>query len=193
MTRMTPELTSPLLTSAPHQREEVWHHTYDLAVNSHTYKDDLQWERVSNVEPCCLQDDILPLGHCTLFSVSKIDNSFGLASNITTLCKNFKHSNVFCTSEKVKKFHEVNMSLVLGLRLIGKAHVGTKKLCTAMNLNVISKVGYKKLENKLSNACMEISKNVMHEAAGEISKSNFDISHVENQSIVHGKRQDIPL
>ncbi|GBL87125.1 hypothetical protein AVEN_218808-1 [Araneus ventricosus] len=33
MTRTTPELAPPLQTSAPHQREDVWPTTYDLACN----------------------------------------------------------------------------------------------------------------------------------------------------------------
>ncbi|GBN34189.1 hypothetical protein AVEN_138976-1 [Araneus ventricosus] len=33
MTRTTPGLATPLLTSAPQQREGVWHPTYDLKCN----------------------------------------------------------------------------------------------------------------------------------------------------------------
>ncbi|GBM37400.1 hypothetical protein AVEN_28350-1 [Araneus ventricosus] len=33
MTRTTPELAPPLQTSAPHQREDIWLHTYDLMCN----------------------------------------------------------------------------------------------------------------------------------------------------------------
>ncbi|GBM13752.1 hypothetical protein AVEN_90016-1 [Araneus ventricosus] len=36
ITRTTPELASPLQTSAPHQREDVWPHTYDLTCNRST-------------------------------------------------------------------------------------------------------------------------------------------------------------
>ncbi|GBN33692.1 hypothetical protein AVEN_194105-1, partial [Araneus ventricosus] len=34
MPRTTSELTTPLQTSAPHQRKDVWSLTYDLACNS---------------------------------------------------------------------------------------------------------------------------------------------------------------
>ncbi|GBN60543.1 hypothetical protein AVEN_171019-1 [Araneus ventricosus] len=34
--RTTPELATPLQTSAPHQREDVWSHTYDLTSNRPT-------------------------------------------------------------------------------------------------------------------------------------------------------------
>ncbi|GBM34019.1 hypothetical protein AVEN_166450-1 [Araneus ventricosus] len=49
MTRTTPELAPPLQTSAPHQQEDVWLHTYD--VQQVHYTTDLYWNRVSNMEP----------------------------------------------------------------------------------------------------------------------------------------------
>ncbi|GBO34821.1 hypothetical protein AVEN_205819-1 [Araneus ventricosus] len=51
MTRTTPELAPPLQTSAPHQREDVWLHTYDLMRNRSITRRIFYWNRVSNMEP----------------------------------------------------------------------------------------------------------------------------------------------
>ncbi|GBO14028.1 hypothetical protein AVEN_22728-1 [Araneus ventricosus] len=51
MTRTTPELASPLQTSAPHQWKDVWPPAYDLTRNRPTNTAELQWNRVSNMEP----------------------------------------------------------------------------------------------------------------------------------------------
>ncbi|GBM22983.1 hypothetical protein AVEN_172331-1 [Araneus ventricosus] len=63
MTRTTPELASPLQTSPPHQREDVRSPTYDLACNRSTYKTDLRWNRVSNLEPSSPEAETLSLDH----------------------------------------------------------------------------------------------------------------------------------
>ncbi|GBM64818.1 hypothetical protein AVEN_178550-1 [Araneus ventricosus] len=52
MTRTQPELApAPLRTSAPHLREDVCLPTYDLPCNGPAYAADLQWNRVSSLEP----------------------------------------------------------------------------------------------------------------------------------------------
>ncbi|GBM34840.1 hypothetical protein AVEN_208042-1 [Araneus ventricosus] len=62
MTRTTPELAPALQTSAPHQREDVCPSTQDLACNRPPTTD-LQWNRVSNLEPSGPEVETLPLGH----------------------------------------------------------------------------------------------------------------------------------
>ncbi|GBL85758.1 hypothetical protein AVEN_193202-1 [Araneus ventricosus] len=63
MTRTISELAHPLQTSAPHQREDVWHLTYDLTCKRPTYTADLQCNRVSNLEPSGPKAETLSLGH----------------------------------------------------------------------------------------------------------------------------------
>ncbi|GBM52084.1 hypothetical protein AVEN_131104-1 [Araneus ventricosus] len=46
MTRKVSELTAPLQASLPHQKEDVYPHTYDLTCNTA----DLQWNRVSSLK-----------------------------------------------------------------------------------------------------------------------------------------------
>ncbi|GBL92162.1 hypothetical protein AVEN_91508-1 [Araneus ventricosus] len=65
MTRTTIGLTPPRQTCAPHQWEDVCPPTYDLACNRYTYTADLQWNRVSNLEPLGTEAETLPLGHCS--------------------------------------------------------------------------------------------------------------------------------
>ncbi|GBL77912.1 hypothetical protein AVEN_143246-1 [Araneus ventricosus] len=60
MTRTTPELAPPLQTFAPHHREELWLPISDLTCSRPIYTVDLQWNRVSNLEP---SGPDLPLGH----------------------------------------------------------------------------------------------------------------------------------
>ncbi|GBM57820.1 hypothetical protein AVEN_22073-1 [Araneus ventricosus] len=63
MTRTTPELASSPQTSAPHQRDYVWLPTYDLTCNRAPCTVDLQWNRVSSLEPLDNVAETLPLGH----------------------------------------------------------------------------------------------------------------------------------
>ncbi|GBM04986.1 hypothetical protein AVEN_60193-1 [Araneus ventricosus] len=63
MTRTTPELALPLQATAPHQRQDVWPPTYDLASNKPTYTVDLRWNRVSSLEPSGFKAQTLPQGH----------------------------------------------------------------------------------------------------------------------------------
>ncbi|GBO28147.1 hypothetical protein AVEN_61808-1, partial [Araneus ventricosus] len=63
MTRTTSGLATPLQTSAPHQREDACTPTYDLKCIMPKYTADLQWNRVSNMEPSGPEAEILPLGH----------------------------------------------------------------------------------------------------------------------------------
>ncbi|GBM77052.1 hypothetical protein AVEN_79063-1 [Araneus ventricosus] len=60
--QMRPELAPPSLkTSAPHQREDVWPPTYDLAFNDPTNTANPQWNQVSNLESS--GPESLPLSH----------------------------------------------------------------------------------------------------------------------------------
>ncbi|GBM37989.1 hypothetical protein AVEN_171171-1 [Araneus ventricosus] len=63
MTRATPEIPPPLQTSTLHQQEDVWPPTYDLACSGPAYTADLQWNRVSSLEPSDPKAATLPLGH----------------------------------------------------------------------------------------------------------------------------------
>ncbi|GBN98974.1 hypothetical protein AVEN_44470-1 [Araneus ventricosus] len=62
MARTTPELAPPLQTSTPHQREDAWP---PLMIQSGAgpYSADLQWNRVSSLEPSGPKAETLPLGH----------------------------------------------------------------------------------------------------------------------------------
>ncbi|GBL77476.1 hypothetical protein AVEN_41861-1 [Araneus ventricosus] len=62
MPRKIPEL-APLEIFAPHQRENVCPTTYDSMLNRATYTADLQWNRVSSLEPSSFEAETLPLGH----------------------------------------------------------------------------------------------------------------------------------
>ncbi|GBO05053.1 hypothetical protein AVEN_72518-1, partial [Araneus ventricosus] len=57
------ELQPLLQTSAPHQQDEVWSTTYDLACSGSTYRTDLQWNRVLSLKPSGPEADTLPLGY----------------------------------------------------------------------------------------------------------------------------------
>ncbi|GBM80172.1 hypothetical protein AVEN_164848-1 [Araneus ventricosus] len=48
---------------APHQQENVWPPTYELAWGRSAYTMDLQWNRVSSPESCGPKAESLPLGH----------------------------------------------------------------------------------------------------------------------------------
>ncbi|GBN54478.1 hypothetical protein AVEN_209908-1 [Araneus ventricosus] len=71
MTRTTPELAPPLQTSAPHQREDVWPHTYDLTCNKPTTRQIFSGIRVSNLEPSGFEAVSFALGQSGLISVLK--------------------------------------------------------------------------------------------------------------------------
>ncbi|GBL79016.1 hypothetical protein AVEN_48972-1 [Araneus ventricosus] len=45
-----------------HQREDDWFPTYDLTCNRPRYAADVQWNRVSNLEPFGPDAETLPLG-----------------------------------------------------------------------------------------------------------------------------------
>ncbi|GBM91056.1 hypothetical protein AVEN_147514-1 [Araneus ventricosus] len=68
MTRTIPKLAPPLQTSSPHQREDVWSLCMSVIHTPKQYKHtpnaaDLQWNRVSNLEPNGPKVDTLLLGH----------------------------------------------------------------------------------------------------------------------------------
>ncbi|GBM47673.1 hypothetical protein AVEN_260157-1, partial [Araneus ventricosus] len=48
---------------APHQREDAQPTTSDLTCTRLTYTADRQWNRVSNLEPCCDEAETLTPGH----------------------------------------------------------------------------------------------------------------------------------
>ncbi|GBM02207.1 hypothetical protein AVEN_190617-1 [Araneus ventricosus] len=57
MTRTTPQLTPPLQTSAPQQREDV------CPVSMAQYTTDIRWNLVPNPEPSAPKAETLPLGY----------------------------------------------------------------------------------------------------------------------------------
>ncbi|GBM43746.1 hypothetical protein AVEN_153386-1 [Araneus ventricosus] len=54
---------SSLQTSAPHQREDVWPTTLDLACTGPTSTVDLEWNRDCELEPSGFEAETLTLGH----------------------------------------------------------------------------------------------------------------------------------
>ncbi|GFT20637.1 uncharacterized protein TNCV_1384871 [Trichonephila clavipes] len=74
------------------------------------------------------------------------ESVFGLASNMILKCKNCNFLSSFCTSMKVNKLHNINLSFVFGLRIIGKGHSAARKLCSAINVKSPSKTAFKYLE-----------------------------------------------
>ncbi|GFU72421.1 uncharacterized protein TNCV_933721 [Trichonephila clavipes] len=76
---------------------------------------------------------------------------------------------------KVNKLHNINLSFVFGLRIIGKGHSATRKLCSAINVKSPSKTAFKYLEKKLEHVSNNVAYKTMNEAAAEIhEKNNFD-------------------
>lgn len=100
------------------------------------------------------------------------ESVFGLAVNMTIKCKNCHYYNSFCTSKKVNKMHNINLSFVFGMRVIGKGHSAAQKLCSSMNVNTPSKKAFGYLEKKLELAANSVALNTMKEAASEIRCSN---------------------
>ncbi|GFX58660.1 CCHC-type domain-containing protein [Trichonephila clavipes] len=103
------------------------------------------------------------------------ESVFGLASNMILQCKNCNFLSSFCTSMKVNKLHNINLSFVFGLRIIGKGHSAAMKLCSAINVKSPSKTAFKYLEKKLEHVSNNVAYKTMNEAAAEIhEKNNFD-------------------
>ncbi|GBM96095.1 hypothetical protein AVEN_212491-1 [Araneus ventricosus] len=74
MTRTTPELAP----TSPHQREGVWPSTYGLTSNRPIYTADLQWNRVSNLEPSGPEAEKLSPGHCAHLYKGSEDVKLGI-------------------------------------------------------------------------------------------------------------------
>ncbi|GFY62035.1 uncharacterized protein TNIN_153911 [Trichonephila inaurata madagascariensis] len=103
------------------------------------------------------------------------ESVFGLASNMILKCKNCKFFSSFCTSMKVSKMHNINLSFVFGLRTFGKGHSAARKLCSAINMNFPSKTAFRCLEKKLEHVSNKVACKIMNEAAAEVhKKNNFD-------------------
>ncbi|GFV15802.1 uncharacterized protein TNCV_987851 [Trichonephila clavipes] len=56
------------------------------------------------------------------------------------------------------------------MRIIGKGHLSSKKLCASLNIPSLSKAPYRSCEKKLLNVASVVSKNAMTEAADEVRK-----------------------
>ncbi|GFV60088.1 uncharacterized protein TNCV_3886061 [Trichonephila clavipes] len=56
------------------------------------------------------------------------------------------------------------------MRIIGKGHSSSKKLCASLNIPSLSKAAYRSCEKKLLNVASVVSKNAMIEAADEVRK-----------------------
>ncbi|GBL95694.1 hypothetical protein AVEN_653-1 [Araneus ventricosus] len=63
MTRMTPELAPPLSKLSHHTNGRTFDSYIRFSVRQAKYTMDLQWKRVSNLEPSAPEADALPLGH----------------------------------------------------------------------------------------------------------------------------------
>ncbi|GFQ87778.1 hypothetical protein TNCT_695721 [Trichonephila clavata] len=88
--------------------------------------------------------------------------------NTTIKCENCNYSYSFCTSEKVNKLHSINLAFVFGMIIIDKGHSVAKKLCSAINVDVLPKSIWSPGEKKLEFAASNVACNTMKEAALEI-------------------------
>ncbi|GFW74526.1 uncharacterized protein TNCV_2414251 [Trichonephila clavipes] len=66
--------------------------------------------------------------------------------------------------------NDINLQFVWGMRIIGKGHSSSKKLCASLNIPSVSKAAYRSCEKKLLNVASVVSKNAMIEAADEVRK-----------------------
>ncbi|GBN58132.1 hypothetical protein AVEN_151678-1 [Araneus ventricosus] len=57
------------------------------------------------------------------------------------------------------------------MRIIGKEHSVVKKLCSALNVNVLSKTALWNIEKKLEGAANDVASEVMEKAALELRKA----------------------
>ncbi|GBM74356.1 hypothetical protein AVEN_197163-1 [Araneus ventricosus] len=58
-----------------------------------------------------------------------------------------------------------------GSRIIGKGHSAAKKLCSALNVYVLSKTALRSIEKMLEGAANDVASKVMKEAALELRKA----------------------
>ncbi|GFT62223.1 uncharacterized protein TNCV_1701171 [Trichonephila clavipes] len=66
--------------------------------------------------------------------------------------------------------NDINLQFVWGMRIIGKGHSSSNKLCASLNIHSLSKAAYRSCEKKLLNVASVASKNAMTEAAAEVRK-----------------------
>ncbi|GFX00658.1 uncharacterized protein TNCV_2236651 [Trichonephila clavipes] len=66
--------------------------------------------------------------------------------------------------------NDINLQFVWGMRIIGKGHSSSKKLCASLNIPSVSKAAYRSCEKKILNVASVVSKNAMIEAADEVRK-----------------------
>ncbi|GBM98373.1 hypothetical protein AVEN_11961-1 [Araneus ventricosus] len=57
------------------------------------------------------------------------------------------------------------------MRIISKGHSSAKKLCSALNVNVLSKTALRNIEKKLEGAANDVASEVMEKAALELRKA----------------------
>ncbi|GFT06122.1 uncharacterized protein TNCV_1595391 [Trichonephila clavipes] len=98
------------------------------------------------------------------------DSIFGLSSGMTLKCKKCMFVYAFQSTRKANKMNDINLQFVWGMRIIGKGHSSSKKLCASLNIPSVSKAAYKSCEKKLLNVASVVSKNAMIEASDEIRK-----------------------
>ncbi|GFU18847.1 uncharacterized protein TNCV_1085851 [Trichonephila clavipes] len=98
------------------------------------------------------------------------DSIFGLSSGMTLKCKKCMFVYAFQSTRKANKMNDINLQFVWGMRIIGKGHSSSKKLCASLNIPSVSKAAYRSCEKKLLNVASVVSKNAMIEAADEVRK-----------------------
>lgn len=98
----------------------------------------------------------------------KEDSKFGLASNFCLMCNKCSFMTGFSSSKKSNQSYETNLLFVFGLRLLGKGFTAAKKLCSTLNMPVLSKFSFRELEKKIKNATTFCAKESMNKAAAEV-------------------------
>ncbi|GFV00261.1 uncharacterized protein TNCV_2963271 [Trichonephila clavipes] len=121
------------------------------------------------------------------------DSLFGLSSDMTLKCKNCMFVYAFQSTRKTNKITHINLQFVWGMRIIGKGHSSSKKLCASLKISSLSKLHTGLVKKIILNVASVASKNAMTEVADEVRKLKTlqMLRNEEFQSMVHGKDGDI--
>ncbi|GFT82390.1 uncharacterized protein TNCV_2388861 [Trichonephila clavipes] len=179
VTWTTPELAPPLLTTTPHQREDVSaldrfnvHRCPTRRVFSGT-----------EVELVTRQATIRYLYHSATAAIGgdiKLSEKCvrGLSSVFSIECKNCKYLCSFRNSKmlgKRKNIPEINRRFVYAMRTIGQGHAAMTTFCGVMDFPPpVAEKSYNNIINKLQLCSKEVAEASMQSAAlGEVTDKFF--------------------
>ncbi|GFW71477.1 uncharacterized protein TNCV_3460031 [Trichonephila clavipes] len=146
--------------------------TTSISFENNPFKDDkMSGNRIFDVEILHSVFSGLCRPSCLSVNLQLTEDSiFGLSSGMTLKCKNCMFVYAFPSTRKTNKMNDINLQFVWGMRLIGKGHSSSKKLCASLNIPSLSKAAYRSCEKKILNVASVASKNAMTEAADEVRK-----------------------